>query len=74
MFIYFSANKRNSKNQSGFQPGDSYINQLLSVTNKIFTSSDNGLEVRSISLDISKAFFPIRAYFPIEKKTAFLVN
>ena len=56
MFIYFSANKLNSKNQSGFQPGDSCINQLLSITHKIFTSFDNGLEVRSVVLDISKAF------------------
>ena len=29
MFIYFSANKIISKNQSGFQPGNSCINQLL---------------------------------------------
>ena len=56
MFIYFSANKRLSKNQSGFQPGDSCINQLLSINHEIFTSFDNGLEVRSVFLDISKAF------------------
>ena len=56
MFIYFSANKLISKNQSGFQPGDSCINQLLSITHEIFTSFDNGLEVRSVFLDISKAF------------------
>ena len=45
MFIYFSANKLISKNQCGFQLGDSCINQLLSITHKIFTSFDNGLEV-----------------------------
>ena len=56
MFIYFSANKLISKNQSGFQPGDSCINQLLSITHWIFTSFDNGLEVRGVFLDISKAF------------------
>ena len=56
MFIYFSANKLISKNQSGFQPGNSCINQLLSITYEIFTSLDNGLEVRSVFLDISKAF------------------
>ena len=56
MFIYFSSNKLISKNQSSFQTGDSRINQLLSITHEIFTSFDNGLEVRSISLDISKAF------------------
>ena len=56
MFIYFSANKLISKNQSGFQHGNSCINQLLSITYEIFTSLDNGLEVRSVFLDISKAF------------------
>ena len=56
MFIYFSANKLISKNQSRFQLGDSCINQLLSITHEIFTSFDNGLEVRSVFLDISKAF------------------
>ena len=56
IFIYFSANKLISKNQSGFQPGDSCINQLSSITHEIFTSFDNGLEVRSVFLDISKAF------------------
>ena len=54
--IYFSANKLISKNQSGFQPGDSCINQLLSITHEIFTSFDNGLGVRSVFLDMSKAF------------------
>ena len=53
MFIYFSANKLISKNQSGFQPGHSCINQLLSITNEISTSFDNGLEVRGAFLDIS---------------------
>ena len=56
MFIYFSANKFISKNQSRFQLGDSCINQLLSITHEIFTSFDNGLKVRSAFLDISKAF------------------
>ena len=56
MFIYFSANKLISKNQSGFRPGDSCINQLLSITQKIFTFFDNGLKVRSVFLGISKGF------------------
>ena len=56
MFNYFSSNKLISKNQSGFQPGNSCINQLLKITHKIFTSSDNGLEVTNVFLDISKAF------------------
>ena len=39
-----------------FQPGDSCINQLLSITHEIFISFDNGLGVRSVFLDMSKAF------------------
>ena len=56
IFIYFSVNKLISKNQSGFHPDDSCINQLLSNTHKIFASFDNGLEVRSVFLDKPKAF------------------
>ena len=43
-------------NQSGFKPGDSCISQLLSITHEIYNSFDEGLEVRSVFLDISKAF------------------
>ena len=50
MFIYFSANKLISKNQSGFQSGVSCIKQPLSITYEIFTYFDNGLEVRSAGM------------------------
>ena len=40
----------------GFKPGDSCINQLLSITDEIRKSFDDGIEVRSVFLDISKAF------------------
>ena len=56
MFNYCSINQLISKNQSGFQPGDSCINQLLSITHEIFSSFYNRLEVRSVFLDISKVF------------------
>ena len=55
MFIYLSANKLISENQSGFQPSDSCINQLLSITHEIFTSYDNGLELKGVPLDLYKA-------------------
>ena len=45
-----------SSNRSYFKPSDSCINQLLSITNEICKSFDAGLEVRSVFLDISKAF------------------
>ena len=38
------------------KPGDSCINQLLSITHKIYNSFDKGLEVKSVFLHISKAF------------------
>ena len=45
-------------NQSGFRPSDSCINQLLAITHEIFGAFDCNptLEVRSVFLDISKAF------------------
>ena len=46
--VFFLANNLLGPNQSGFKPGDSCINQLLSF--------DDGFEVRSVFLDISKAF------------------
>ena len=44
--------------QSGFRPADSCINQLLAITHEIFEAFDCNptLEVRSVFLDISKAF------------------
>ena len=32
-----------SSNQSGFKPGDSYINQLIAITHDIFKGFDDGL-------------------------------
>ena len=45
-------------NQSGFRPYDSCINQLLAITHEIFEVFDCNppLEVRSVFLDMSKAF------------------
>ena len=45
-------------NQSGFRPGDSTVNQLISITHAIFKAFDCNppLDVRSVYLDISKAF------------------
>ena len=56
MFNFFVENKLISSNQPGFKPGDSCINQLLSITHEIYESFDVGLEVRSVFLDISKTF------------------
>ena len=42
--------------RGGFRTGDSYINQLLSITYNIYHSFDEGFEIRAIFLDISKSF------------------
>ena len=56
MFKFFTKNSLISQNQSGFKPGDSCTNQLLSIKHQIYKSLDIGHEVRSVFLDISKAF------------------
>ena len=52
MYEFYAENNLIFPNQSGFKPGDSCINQLLSTNHKIYKSFDNGLEVRGIFLDI----------------------
>ena len=56
MFGFFIENNLISQHQSGFKPGDSCINQLLSISHKIYQSFDKGFDVRCLFLDISKAF------------------
>ena len=56
IFKYLAINKLKSDHQSVFKSRDSCVNQLLSITYEIYHSLDNGLEVRGIFLDISKAF------------------
>ena len=54
--VFLLANNLLAPKQSGFKPGDSCINQLLSISHKIYSSSDDEFEVRSVFLGISKAF------------------
>ena len=56
LFEYFINNDLISPNQSGFKPGDSCIDQLISITHKIYQSFDDVFEVRGVFLDIFKAF------------------
>ena len=56
MFRFFLEKKLIIPHQSGFKPVDSCIIQLLSITHEIYKSFDDGFEVRSVFLDISKAF------------------
>ena len=56
MFSFFSEHDLISPKQSGFRPGDSCTNQLLSTAHEILSAFDDGHEVRGVFLDISKAF------------------
>ena len=60
MFKFFLFFNLISPHWSGLKPGDSCINQQLSITHEIYNSFNEGLEVRSIFLDISKAFDKVR--------------
>ena len=56
MFCFFLDKDLISTSQSGFKPGDSCINQLLSITHNIYKSFDYSYEIRGVFLDILKAF------------------
>ena len=56
IYTFLQYNNLLSKNQSGFRPGDSTINQLLAITHDIFNSFEQNCETRAVFLDISKAF------------------
>ena len=56
MFSFFPGNNLILPKQSGFRPGDSCTNQLLSTAHEILSAFDDGHEVRGVFLDISKAF------------------
>ena len=58
LHTYLHTNNLITKNQSGFRPGDSTTNQLLFRINEIHQAFDctQTFEVRSVFLDISKAF------------------
>ena len=47
-YNYLIDNNLISQNQSGFKRGDSCINQLISITQDILDSLNEGLEVRGV--------------------------
>ena len=59
LFVYLNNNNLLNSNQSGFRPGDSCVNQLISITHGIYKTYDANpsLEVRGVFLDSSKAFY-----------------
>ena len=48
MYSFFIEIYSISSNQSGFKLGDSYINQLFSITHDIYQSLDQGYQVRGV--------------------------
>ena len=56
MYDFLTENDLLSPIQSGFRSGCSCINQHLSINHEILNAFNEGLEVRGIFLDISKAF------------------
>ena len=56
MFRFFLENSFNNQKKSGFKPGGSCINQLLSTTHEVYKSFDDRFQVRRVFLDMSKAF------------------
>ena len=56
MFLFLIKNGLILQNEQGFKPGDFCVNQFLSITHEIYKLSDDGFDVRSVFLDISKAF------------------
>ena len=54
MFGFFLDKGLISANQSGFKPGDSRINQLLSIAYNIYKSFHDGYEVRGVFLTFQK--------------------
>ena len=58
LFVYLNNKNLLNSNQSGFRPGDSCVNKLISITHEIYKAFDAKLllEVRGIFLDVTKAF------------------
>ena len=56
VFNFFHDNNIISSLQSGFIPGYSTVNQLIDIYNTFCKALNDGLEVRAVFCDISKAF------------------
>ena len=61
IYEYLCVNQLLTPNQSGFQPGNSTVNQLLSITHQIYSAFEEfpSRETRAVFLDISKAFYEV---------------
>ena len=50
LYEYFIENELITSNQSGFKPGYSCVNQLLSITHDIYQSFDNAFKIPAFLL------------------------
>ena len=77
MFNFFIENKLTSSNQSGFKPGDSCINQLLSITYEIYKSFDVGFDGNIYKLTqngVSENLLNLLENFLKERKQCVVLN
>ena len=56
IYAFLKGNGLLNHNQSGFTPGDSTINQLINICNKVHNQLDIDDEILAVFLDLSKAF------------------
>lgn len=56
LLAFLTENNIITPSQSGFIPGDSTVNQLVSIYNDLCSSFDNALTTQAVFLDITKAF------------------
>ena len=70
IYEHLCVNNLLTPNQPGFRPGDSTINQLISITHSIYTALEEfpSRETRTVFLDISKAFDNMMMDFSLNLK------
>ena len=56
IYKHLTENKLLSDKQLGFRPGDSTLNQLLSVIHDVYNAFEHHHDTRAVFLNISKAF------------------
>ena len=56
LYAYLTENNLLNPKNAGFKKGNSTVNQLLYITDKIYVALDQGHDVRMVFLDAEKAF------------------
>ena len=75
MFGFFIENDLISQHQSGFKPGDSCINQLLSITHEIYQSLDEDMSAVYFSAYLRPLIkYGTMVLFSNSNRMAYLVN